>query len=266
MEKSYLARIYWQLTGVIMVGMLLALGGISYFTHQEFERELLPEVAQKAASVGASVRALLDKAQAYGIQYRELYGVEQTFKELVDRYEDYEYMASTDVSGAIVFQNGVRPAGARAYFTSPEGLRPVDTPGEVPYKLVSDQYMVSLPIVREGLALGALHIGVSRDYVQKIMLEVVLDIVVVLIVALFFTLELLNFIAGAPLANGLGTFADAIGRVKGGDFSRRLRATNDEVGRVLRHVDAAIVRLNESYGALTEDLQARLRNASDSTR
>lgn len=266
MEKSYLRRIYWQLTGVIMAGMLLALAGISYFTHREFERELLPEVAKKAASVGTSVSALLDKAQGYGIEYKLLYGVEQTFKEVVDRYPDYDYMAATDESGQIVFQYGNRPAGARAYFSTPEGMRPTTLTGGAPYSVVSNQYLVSLPLVREDKGQGALHIGVSQDFVGKIMLEVLLDIVVVLVVALFFTLELLNFIAGAPLASGLAAFAAAIERVKGGDFSQRIRAGDDEVGGVLRHVDGAIARLNDSYGALTEQLQSRLKNASDGTR
>ena len=158
MEKTYLRRIYWRLTGVIMAGMMLALAGISYFTHREFERELLPEVAKKAASVGTSVSALLAKAQGYGIEYRSLYGVEITFKEVVDRYADYDYMAATDEAGNIVFQYGNRPTGARAYFTSPEGMRPTAGTGDTPYTVVSNQYLVSLPLLQEGKSQGALHI------------------------------------------------------------------------------------------------------------
>ena len=79
LEKNYLWRIYWRLAGVIMVCVVIALAVVSYFSHAVFQRELIPETEQKAATVGASVRALVLKATGYGIDFSSLYGVEQTF-------------------------------------------------------------------------------------------------------------------------------------------------------------------------------------------
>ena len=59
LEKNYLWRVYWRLAGVIMVCVVIALAVVSYFSHRVFDRELVPEVEQKAATVGNSIRALL---------------------------------------------------------------------------------------------------------------------------------------------------------------------------------------------------------------
>ena len=56
LDKNYLWRIYWQLAGVIMVSVVLALAVVSYFSHRVFERELVPETEKKALTVGNSIR------------------------------------------------------------------------------------------------------------------------------------------------------------------------------------------------------------------
>lgn len=267
MEQAYLRRIYWQLTGVIMAAMIVALAGLSYFSHRAFERELVPEVAREAATVGASVRALILKAVGYGIAYRELYGVEKAFEDVHGENLAFNYVAATDENGRILFQSGIQPAGAIAHFASEQLKSALSAPNEVlPPVLVRDQYIVSLPILAGEKPLGMLHIGIDQRFVQNTMLEVLLDIVVVLIVALFFTLELLSFMAGAPLAAGLAAFTAMISRVKQGDFSSRLPLGHeDEIGRVLKHVDAAIARLNNRYRELVIELRDRLNGASAET-
>src|SRR5258708_34192887 len=61
---------------------------------------------------------------------------------------------------------------------------------------VGQQYIVSMPINDAGKPLGVLHVGIDAAFVDHVLLEVLLDVVVVLVVSLFFTLELLNFMAG----------------------------------------------------------------------
>ncbi len=258
MEHSYLRRIYWQLTGAIMAVMLAALGAISWFSHQAFERELVPEMALKAATVGASVRALVNKAMDYGIRFEDIYGAEQALKESDDDNPDISYLAITAADGRIMSDAGRRPAGAGDHFRSADVLKGLQArTADVTPVLVGGSYVVSMPIAQGGTGVGVLHIGIAEEFIRDVMLEALLDLLVVLIVALFFTLELLNFLAGAPLAAGLRDFATTITRVKGGDFAGRVEAkTADEIGRILAHVDAALVRLNSAYAALEAELKA----------
>lgn len=263
MEQTYLRRIYWQLTGAIMAVMLAALGAISVLSHQAFERELVPEIALKAATIGSSIRALVHKAMDYGIDFGSIYGAQQTLKESDDDNTDISYLALTDAAGKVLADSGRRPEGAAAYFTGDTARAAADQAGAASPTLVGGSYVVTLGIDKGDARVGMLHIGIAEEFVRDIMLEALLDLLVVLVVALFFTLELLNFLAGAPLAAGLREFAATITRVKGGDFGGRIAvASRDEIGRILADVDATLVRLNQSYGALEAELKAAMAGAA----
>lgn len=263
LEKNYLWRIYWRLAGVIMVCVVVALAAVSYFSHRVFDQELVPETEQKAATVGASVRALVLKATGYGIEFSQLYGVEQTFAEVFEENPEFAYMAITNTDGNVLFARGTEPIGARSYFRNPVVLQIAHEPGEISKAArVGQQYIVSVPINDNGKPLGVLHVGIDAAFVDHVLLEVLLDVVVVLVVSLFFTLELLNFMAGARLASGLGEFARQVERMRSGDFTAtaRIRA-NDEIGRLLRRIDSAIDHLNVRYEFLVGELQDKMRTA-----
>jgi len=268
LEKNYLWRIYWRLAGVIMVCVVIALAVVSYFSHRVFERELVPETEQKAATVGASVRALVLKATSYGIDFSSLYGVEQTFAEVFEENPEFAYMAITNTDGNVLFARGSEPIGARTHFRNPVVLQIAhETTDMSKAARVGEQYIVSMPINDGGKPLGVLHVGIDSKFVEHVLLEVLLDVVVVLVVSLFFTLELLNFMAGARLASGLGEFARQVERMKAGDFTAtaRIRA-NDEIGRLLRRIDSAIDHLNVRYEFLVGELQDKMRTAAGAQR
>jgi len=269
LEKNYLWRIYWRLAGVIMVCVVIALAVVSYYSHSVFDRELVPETEQKAATVGASVRALLLKATGYGIDFAQLYGVEQTFAEVFEENPEFAYMAVTNTEGNVLYARGTEPIGARTHFRSPVVLQIAHetTTDLSKASRVGMQYIVSMPINDRGRPMGVLHVGIDAAFVDHVLLEVLLDVVVVLVVSLFFTLELLNFMAGARLASGLGEFSRQVDRMRSGDFTAtaRLRA-NDEIGRLLRRIDSAIDHLNVRYEFLVGELQDKMRTASGERR
>ncbi|QJR16805.1 MFS transporter [Usitatibacter palustris] len=269
LDKNYLWRIYWQLAGVIMASVVVGLAVVSYFSHSAFQRELVPETEKKAITVGASVRALVLKATGAGIPFDSLYGVEQTFDEVLAESPEFAHIALTDASGRVLFTRGKEPPAAREYFSRPAVLAGLTSPGlPVPAVKLGALFVVSIPIVEAGKTpKGMLHIGIDSAFVDRVLLEVLLDIVVVLVVSLFFTLELLNFMAGARLASGLGEFTRQVERMKVGDFtpSGRIRV-NDEIGRLLRWIDSAIDHLNVRFEFLLGDLNSKMKNAAPAAR
>ncbi len=268
LDKNYLWRIYWQLAGVIMASVVLALAGVSYFSHRVFERELVPETEKKALTVGASIRSLILKATGYGIDFASLHGVEQTFEEVFSENPEFSSIAITDATGRVLYARGKEPETAREYFSRPAVLGALAQPEQARDVVkIGAQYVVSLPIVSPQKALGMLHIGIDSAFIDRVLLEVLLDVVVVLVVSLFFTLELLNFMAGARLASGLGEFTRQVERMRTGDFtpSGRIRV-NDEIGRLLRWIDTAIDHVNVRYETLAGELRRRLAEATAETR
>lgn len=267
-EKNYLWRIYWQLAGVIMVCVVIALAVVSYFSHRVFDRELVPETEAKAATEAASVRALMLKAVSYGIPFDGLNGVDRTFEEIFSENPEFSYAGVTNSEGTLLYQYGKEPQGALVHFHSPALLAAMRDP-TVPWQVarVGSQYVVSVPVIAEGKPLGVLHMGIDSVFVDRVLLEVMLDVLVVLVVSLFFTLELLNFMAGARLASGLGEFGKQVERMRSGDFTATARTrANDEIGRLLRRIDAAVDHLNVRYEFLAGELQEKLRTANAARR
>lgn len=268
MSDLYLRRIYWRLTGVVMIAVVVALLVNSFFSHRAFEQSLVPEMARKAATVGASVRALVLKAHENGIEFRNLYGVEHTLEEVREENPDFAYQALTDTEGAIIYQRGTAPIGIDQYARDPAVLS-MSEATELGSRAVrvGNQYVVSLPIEAPTGRLGMLHIGVAVGFVDNLVLEMLFDVMVVLVVALFFTLELLNFIAGARLEAGLRSLAAVLERGRNGDFSPLPgdRAAT-EFGGVLRLLEAAAARVNAGFMALTRDIEAARRDPAHERR
>lgn len=142
---------------------------VSWATQRAFESRLNPELLRKAATVGASVGELMSRAIHYGFALPQLYGVEESFDAIRHKHPELGYLAASDREGRPLFVSG-------------------QVAGSVP--------TIALPILREGEAVGRLTVGIEPGFVRAIVHESLLDILAVLVVALFLTRELLAFMAG----------------------------------------------------------------------
>ena len=261
MNHSYLRNIYLRLAGVVMVVVVLALAASSYLSQRAFERALSPVMAKKVATVGASVRSLVLKAVEHKIGFRELYGVEQKFDDVIKEIPEVTYMAMTDAQGNILHQRlepRSKPAKAEAYFRSAPVLALLngqELGGSSVH--VAPHYLVSLPIVTAAGPLGILHIGVDENFVNNIVLDMLYDVLVVLVVALFFTLELLHFMAGARLEAALKALGDVIELGAAGNFAQQPnRVVERKFGTLLDLLASALARVNAGHAALLRDIEA----------
>jgi predicted MFS family arabinose efflux permease len=259
MSQSYLRSIYLRLAGVVMLIVMLALAASAFLSHRAFEKALAPEMAKKVASGGASARSLVLKAMENHIAFREIYGIEQTFDDLKRSIPDIAYVAVTDTQGTVLYQRFTAPAGAEAHFRAPGVLAAIATPDVLPASVrVGNQYVVSMPIVTPQQPVGMMHIGVSVDFVDRIVLDMLFDVLVVLVVALFFTLELLNFMAGSKLEASLKSLGDTIERGASGDFtplrSRGPQGQSGPFAAVLQLLEDVRARVNTGFEMLSRDI------------
>ncbi len=258
MTNGYLRGVYLRLAGVLTLVVLLALLANAAVSHRAFEAALAPEMAKKVTSAGASIRALVVRANDSGVPFGELHGVEQRFDEVRTEMPEVSYVALTDVKGQALHQRFKPPAGASDYLRSPAVLALLKTPDLVPPAVrVGNQYVVSLPIVAApDKALGLLHIGIDVSFVDAIVLDMLYDVLVVLVVSLFFTLELLHFMAGAKLDAGLRALGGVFERGARGDFSARNRPRGEVAfAGLVGQLEAVLARVNshfEALGALVE--------------
>lgn len=261
MKDKYLRSVYLRLAGVVMLAVVLALAANAMLSHRSFERALAPEMAKKVAMVGNSVRVLLLKAVENGIDFHDLHGVDERFAEIDAEIPEITYFSVADARGQVLHQRPASSAAITAYLRSPQVLAALSRPEAVPASVrVDSHYMVSLPVVSQGQPLGMVHLGVDVRFVDNLMLEMLYDVLVVLVVSLFFTLELLHFMAGARLEQALAALGDVFGRGGRGDFTAARRHRGEAAfGSVIRMLEATLARVNAAYAALGRDIEAARR-------
>ncbi len=258
MSDTYLRRIYLRLAGAIMVVVMLALAATAALSHHAFEQALAPELGRKAATVGATIRSLMLKAHDNNVPLKELFGIEQVFEEVRKTIPEIASFAITDAQGALIHSYLKLPQGALEHFRKREVLAKLEMPDVIqPAALVAGQYIVSLPIVAaDGQWLGLLHLGLDADFVDAIVIDMLLDVLVILVVALFFTLELLHFMAGAKLEADLKALGQAFERGAAGQFSTPPRThVGYAFGSLLAAMQGVLTRLNSAYRQLVEEVQ-----------
>ncbi len=258
MNNSYLRGIYLRLAGAVTLVVMLALAVNAHLSQRSFERALAPQLAAKVAGVAASIRSLVLRAVESGVDYRELYGVTERFKEIRSEAPEVSYFALTDTAGEVRHQQGQVSPEVVQHFRHPAVLALLAQPAAAaPFKRVGKLYIVSLPIVAPSGALGILHLGLDTALFDALVLDMLLDVLVVLVVALFFTLELMHFIAGAKLEASLRELATTFDRAAQGDFTARKRGRrNLAFGSLLDQLDLHVARINRSFVVLKRDIEA----------
>jgi MFS family permease len=265
-SENYLRGIYLRLAGVVMLAVMLALSANAYLSHRSFERSLAPEVTKKVAGVGASMRALVLRAVESGVGFDGLYGVSERFEALRSEVNEIAYIAITDAEGRVMHQAFEPPAGGERYFRTEQVLALLQQQDDsAPAVRVGDQYIVSLPIVSYGQGLGMLHIGVNVSFVDDMVLDMLFDVLVILVVSLFFTLELLHFLAGAQIESSLRAVAEGFDRGARGDFADRpTRHDSGPFKALLGLIEGRLARINADHASLARAVEHnRLRPAHE---
>jgi len=261
MSERYLHGVYLRLTGVIMLVIVLALAANAALSHRTFEHALAPQMAKKVATVGASIRSLMLKSYENNLDFKDMFGLEQVFDDVRASIPEIASFAVTDPQGRLLRRHLALPEGAAAHFASARVLAALATPELVPPTVrVGDQFIVTLPIVASDGALGLLHLGVDANFVDDMVLEMLLDVLVILVVALFFTLELLHFVAGAKLEADLRALGDAFERGAAGRFATPARRVAGQAfASLLALMEGVLGRVNAAYRQLADDVLAERR-------
>ncbi len=256
MNQGYLRSIYLRLAGVVMLVVALSLAVHAFVSQRTFERALGPDMAKKVAVAAASTRELIVEALEHNIVVSEIYGIEQTFDELKNTIPDIAYAALTDTRGEILFQRFTAPAGVEAHLRSGDVLALLESQdARASSSRVGDQYVISLPVVSPQGKAGILHIGVSIAFIDRIMTDMLLDVVVVLVVALFFTLELLHLMAGRRVEASLNALGAVLERGARGDFTTATKVRAQGMfAPVVAKLDALRIKANESYEQLVQEV------------
>lgn len=160
------ARLRTRLAAAMLLALLLGLLGVSALTQDQVATSLRPHLLRQAEAVGRSVAELVAKARDHGLALTELVGVAAVLDGLRREHPQLAHLALHGPADGLLAESGRRGGAAS----------------------------VSVPVPGPAPADGRVEVGVSAGYIQAILRETALDVLVVFVVVAFLTRELLAFV------------------------------------------------------------------------
>ena len=245
-------RLFALMTVIIVVSS----GLLSWQSLGIFEASLTPELDKKAQVIGKNTVADIERAVELGIPFAELNGVDVYLEQIKNAYPEIKYAAVTDATGALLFKSNVLDGKTSSFFMSREALSAMTAAEDGKSTEIDAAHDLALPLRHGGKAIGTLHIGIDKNFVQRQLNDIFFDLAIILIVGLLvaveITLALVTFYVTAPLER----LDRVLALYSGGNFSQLLiHKSQDAVGSVAGFLEECARRLNDRYERVAESMR-----------
>jgi MFS family permease len=234
---------------VVAVGVLvLAALAFAWLTLRDFNRLLGPELEQRAALIGGTIEGDIERALAYGIPFDRLAGTEAYLARVLEDFPEVAYAVVSDASGREMHVAGEIPDAARATAALPAVAQGGALAPPTRHANVLNH---TFTVDRGHTVVGTIHIGIDRQFVQRQLDDILYDLAVILVVAVFVTFELLLVLMLAYAVAPLQRLQWLLAAQAAGDFGRMaVVRTGDAVGALTRELSQRSIELNRRFAAL----------------
>lgn len=236
---------------VVVVAVLLLTMAVAFVSNtalRSFEAELRPELEREASVVGGIGARTLQRAVELGVPFDSLPGLDEYLASLLVAQQGLSYVLLADAGGQRIASAG---DGAARFHGLPAGTTAPERAGALMRQL-GGSYDAALPIFEGGRIVGWLHVGISRERLDTVLNDMRWDVLIVLLVVLLTTSEFLRFSLFRTVSSPVALVLRLQARLAAGDWT--LRAQDDivsEAGRVVRHLNVLVRRMNDRWDRLT---------------
>ena len=257
---------------LLAVALLLAgQVALAWFAVSGFERELEPQLNQKAYAVGVAVAEQFKFAIGdLGIPPDKLVGIDDFFDSTLNTNSDIEYLALLDAQSRALFTRGL-PVDAL------QRMLP-DIPGaeaEIGQRTeVAGFFDSAFPVATDSGVSAVLHVGISKEYVRIRLSEILYEIITVIVISWLVTLEFLMFFMNTRISEPMQLITGAMAEGGRGIFANRFALqTRDEIGQVVlgfnrmlrdlrnRHEDLSFEAMEVRGAQIDEGIATRIQAA-----
>ncbi|AUI69783.1 MFS transporter [Beggiatoa leptomitoformis] len=263
-STEYAKKIRNQLFTLSLILLIFSSAGISYFSLQAFENELMPEINKKSVAVGNTINQLILRTVSYGVPFEQLEGVDIFLKKVVSDHNDIKYIAIINKTGNIIYSHGETNNNLHTYFHDTPN-KTVLTNGASNIVLLEGFYDTMMPIIVDEQLVGTLHIGIDQKFVQNSLEEITYDILIVLLVSLLITFELLLFLITFNISTPIRLINNVLSRARRGNFSYTIaNQSQDEIGRFVSAFNNLIQKVNLQYQQISHQIETLANKGKDS--
>jgi MFS family permease len=229
---------------LIVTMSVLALGLVAMIA---FERSVEPELANRTRLIGTIVRSNVQRGLELGIPLERLEGVQRYLTETLQKFAEVDRISITTTAGTTIAE--VQSP------TGPSLLQRVGL-GEV---TVVGRTAFSLPILAGNEFVGTITVGVSPQFVETRLREVLLDVLVIALVASLLALELALVVAGSAVGKPLERVLRLLSEQRERNFLHCIRPNAlSGLGRAAVRLNDQAYDLAERFAALPTKARARL--------
>ncbi len=240
-QKGLLTRMVLLSVVVLLIGQL----AVSWFALLGFEKELSPQLSQKAQAVGNAISSELAFAVGeLNIPPDQLVGVEEYFDNYLQSNKDIEYLAIIDSSGKTLFVRGIDPQSINTILTELKSNRT----GNSNFETDVQGYLDGAFSIDETLAgTTELHVGVTSEHIRNQFFEMIFEILTVIAISWLVTFEFLAFYMRRSISRPIHHIRTVLAEGSRGVFANRLvERSKDEIGQLIT-----------SFNNLVQDLQIK---------
>ena len=258
-QRGLLTRLILLAIVVLLVGQI----ALAWFALIGFERELEPQLNQKANAVGYTISSQLSFAVGdLRIPSEKLVGVDAYFDNILASNKDIKYLSLVDPSGNVLFLRGILPETMNQILA---GLS--NNLGGSNFKVnVEGHIDGSFPIYGIEDLSGILHVGVSSEHVVSQLSQILYEIITVIIISWLVTFEFLSFFMGSYVSEPLENIRRVLSDGANGVFANRLvLRSRDEVGRLVTSFNGILRGLQNRYNDFVFDARELMNAQIDST-
>ena len=240
-QKGLLTRLVLLSVAVLLTGQI----AVSWFALVGFERELSPQLSQKANAVGYAISSEI--AYAIGelsIPPDQLVGVDEYFENYLRTNKDIAYLAVLKSDGDILFVRGIDPVIMKSIHTELTMNDRMESNFEVDVEGYLDG---SFPVGESEFGTTVLHVGVTSEHIRSQFFEMIFEILTVIAISWLVTFEFLVFYMRTRVSRPINHIQTVLAQGSRGVFTNRLvERSRDEVGQLII-----------SFNQLVQDLQIK---------
>lgn len=232
-------RIDAVIAAIVMAGIIAAAGAYIVIAERLFRAELVPQLDAAAQSVGRSTAALVVRALEAGVPYDRVSGVDDVLAATLRAHPELSGVAIDAGGGVLRAKAGTIPPAP---------------------------FRVETPIAVHARTAGTVVLGIDEQTTDRALRDLVLDLVAVLVVALFLAAELFQLASGTNLGNGLVEPTLALERAVGGTFDERAATAEPRVAALLTRAASLERTLAERFAMRAEIGRERVAEAAAALR
>lgn len=191
-----------------------------------FRREYVQEILLRSKSLGTSLKSSIEKVLALGIDIRDVNGLAEKCREVIQSDPEMSYCVITDIDGKTIFAS--EPAFAALDFTKAHAQSPYGDSRQQNVAIIptpkGSHFDVLIPVQSFNTRiLASIHIGFPRSTIDQKVYAIILRSIIIFLVFFSISFALVILFVKRSIITPVESLLEGVNRISQGDFKTTIQ-------------------------------------------